>query len=116
VSREKFFSLVIPVYYIGIFSNLLHMQASIIWCLSQARINWEGCGRKGTWHKMGDDGGGGTDSLDWVASKRIVGACASVIFPCTIKSRRRQAVIEEIDKGFSEFCIIIGTATRLLAY
>ena len=23
------------------------MQASIIWCISQARINWEGCSRKG---------------------------------------------------------------------
>jgi len=22
-----------------------------IWCLSQARINWEGCGRKGIWCK-----------------------------------------------------------------
>jgi len=32
------------------------------WCLSQARINWEGCGRKGIWHKNGrDDGGRGTD-------------------------------------------------------
>jgi len=24
-----------------------------IWCLSQARIKWEGCGRKGIWHKNG---------------------------------------------------------------
>jgi len=24
-----------------------------IWCLSQARINWEGCARKGIWHKNG---------------------------------------------------------------
>jgi len=27
----------------------LGMQASIIWCLSKARINWEGCDRKGIW-------------------------------------------------------------------
>jgi len=30
---------------------------------------------------MGDDGGGGTDSLDGVATGRIVGTSASVIFP-----------------------------------
>ena len=29
------------------------MQASIIWCLFQDRINWEGCNRKGIWHKNG---------------------------------------------------------------
>jgi len=42
--------------------------------LFQARINWEGCGRKGIWRKNGDT---------------IVGVSASVIFPDTIKSRRR---------------------------
>jgi len=29
------------------------VQASIIWCLSQARINWMGCGRKGIQRKNG---------------------------------------------------------------
>jgi len=59
------------------------MHASIIQCLSQARINWEGCGRKGIRRKNGrGDGGGGTDSPDGVASRRIVGESASVIFPC----------------------------------
>jgi len=29
------------------------MQANIIRCLSQARTNWEGYGRKGIWHKNG---------------------------------------------------------------
>ena len=48
---------------------------------------------------MGDDGGGGTDSLDGVSSRRIVGASASVIFPCTIKSRRWRAVMEAVAKG-----------------
>jgi len=24
-----------------------------IWYLSQARIDWEGCGRKGIWHENG---------------------------------------------------------------
>jgi len=37
----------------------LGTQASIIQCLSQARINWEGCGRKGIWRKKcACDGGG----------------------------------------------------------
>jgi len=62
--------------------------------------------------KMGDDGGWGTDSPDGVASRRIVGASASVIFPCTIKSRRWQAVMEEVDKGCSEVCVTVGTVTR----
>ena len=86
------------------------MQASIIRSLFQARINWEGCSRKGIWHKH--DGGEGTNSLDRVASRRIVGASASVIFPFTIKSRRWRAVMEEVDKGYSEFCITVGTVTR----
>jgi len=47
--------------------------------------------------------GGGTDSPD---------GSASVIFPCTIKSRRRQAIMEDVDKGRSEFCVTAGTATR----
>jgi len=32
------------------------MQASIIGGLSEARINWEGCARKGIQHKNGEDG------------------------------------------------------------
>ena len=30
-----------------------------IWCLSQARIIWEGCARKSIWRKNGRDGRGG---------------------------------------------------------
>jgi len=56
--------------------------------------------------KWGDHG----DSLDGVASRWIVGASASFIFPCTIKSRW-QAVMEEVGKGCSEFCITVGTVT-----
>ena len=41
------------------------MQASINQCMSQARINWEGCGRKGiSGVKMGGLWGGGTVSSD----------------------------------------------------
>ena len=61
---------------------------------------------------LGDDGGGETDSLDGVAFRRIGGASASVIFHCTIKSRRWQAVIEEVDKECSDFCITVDTVTR----
>jgi len=61
---------------------------------------------------MGDGGGGGTDNPDRVAFWWIVGAFASVIFPCTIKSRRWRAVMEEVDKGCSEFCVTVGTVTR----
>ena len=44
-----------------------------------------GCGRKRAFSvKMGNDGGGGTDSPGRVASRRIVSVSASVIFPCTV--------------------------------
>jgi len=57
------------------------MQASIFGCLSQARINWEGCVRKGIWRKNGGDGrGGGTNQWMGWQSIRIVGASACVIF------------------------------------
>ena len=60
-----------------------------IWCLYQARINWEGCGRKGIRLKnRRQDGGGSLISPDGVAPSQIVGVSASDIFPCTIKSRR----------------------------
>ena len=34
------------------------------------------------------------------------GMSASVIFPCSIESRRLQALVEEVGKGCSEFCIV----------
>ena len=58
----------------------------------------------------------GALSLDGVASRWIVNASASVIFPCTTKSRRWQAVMEEVDKGCSEFCITVGTVIGMPAY
>ena len=39
--------------------------------------------------KMGDDRGGSLISPNGEATSWIVGVSASVIFPCTIKSRRR---------------------------
>jgi len=54
-----------------------------IWCMSQARINWEGCGMKGSGiRRMAQ-----LISPDGVASSWIVNASASVLFPCTIKPR-----------------------------
>jgi len=61
-----------------------------IWCLSQARINWECCGRKGIWHKNGgNEGGGSLISPDGVVPSRIVVCVCSDISHCTTKSRRR---------------------------
>jgi len=57
-------------------------------------------------------GGGGTDIPDGVVSRWIVGVSAPVIFPCTIKSRRRQAIMDKVDKGCSKFCITVGSMTR----
>jgi len=53
------------------------MQSSILLCLSQARINWECCGRNGIWRKNGGiDGGGLLISLDGVAPTYIVSVSA----------------------------------------
>jgi len=84
------------------------MQASIILCLSQAGINWEGCGRKGIQRKNGGmmEVGAPIVRMGW---RRCVGAPASVIFPCTIKSRSWQAVMDEVDKGRAEFCVTAAT-------
>ena len=61
---------------------------------------------------MGAGGaGGGTGSPDGLASRWIVGA--SVVFPCTLKSKR-WAVMEEVDKGCSEICVIAFSALMLL--
>jgi len=59
------------------------------WCLSQARINLEGYGRKGIQCKNGrDDGDGGTDSQDgWHPAGFLVHL--PLLFPlCTIKPIR----------------------------
>jgi len=50
------------------------MQTSIIQCLSQARINWEGCSRKGIWRinkGMMELGAWSTESPDGAASRGI---------------------------------------------
>jgi len=58
------------------------MQSSVFLCLSQARINWEGCGMKGIRRKNGGiDGGGLLISPDGVAPTRIVGVSDSCYPP-----------------------------------
>jgi len=57
--------------------------------LSKARINWDGCVRKGIRRKNGGiDGGGLLIGPDGLAPTRIVGVSASVILASTIKPRR----------------------------
>ena len=92
----------------------LGMQTSSIRGLSQARINWDGCGRKSIQHKNGGWWRWGSNSLCGIASKQAVGAFASAICPCAIKCRRWWAVMEKVDKWFSEFCITVGTASILI--
>jgi len=60
------------------------MQPSIFFCLSQARINWEDCGRKGIRRKIGGggiDGGGLLISPVGVVPTRIIGVSASCYPP-----------------------------------
>jgi len=58
------------------------MQSSIFLCLSQARINWKGCSRKGIRRKNGGtDEGGLLLGADGVAPTRTVGVSASCCHP-----------------------------------
>jgi len=50
--------------------------------------------------------------IRWGGVQMDCSASASVIFPCSTKSRSWRAVMEEVDKGGSEFCVTVGTATR----
>jgi len=61
--------------------------------------DWEGCGARASGIKMGDDGGGSLISLDKVAASQIVCVSASVIFPCTIKPRRRMFLLVPAHPG-----------------
>jgi len=51
-----------------------------IWCLSQARINWQGCSRNGIRRKNGGWWRWVADSPVGVAPRRTVSMSASVIF------------------------------------
>ena len=54
--------------YVSVINQATGYASQHIWCLSQARINWEGCARKGIRHENGGDGiDGAPISLDRVA-------------------------------------------------
>jgi len=65
-----------------------------------------GLRQKGIRRKKWDDGGECTDGVDGVTSRQMVGASASVIFPCIIKSRW-WAVMEEVNDAIlvQEVCL-----------
>ena len=50
--------------------------------------------------------------LDALPAAQPTASKHSVIFHCTIKSRRWQAVMKEVDKGCSKFFVTVGTLTR----
>jgi len=69
------------------------------WCLFQTRINWEHCYRKAMWHKNdGDDGGGGIDSPDGVASSQIVIASACYL-PLHHKTQKMACKVGNCEKA-----------------
>jgi len=79
-----------------------------IWCLSQARINWEGCGRKGIRRKNGEGEVREVSQIssDGVVPSRMVGVSASDIASCTIKSRRRFLLaLAHLGSGLNGCCV-----------
>jgi len=61
-----------------------------IWCMSQARVNWEGCGRKSIWRKIGGRGmmevGASMVQIGWRPAGLLV-HLPLLSSPCLIKSR-----------------------------
>jgi len=63
----------------------------------------------GTWHNWEYYSRKVFSNKNWTITDR---SWNTVIFPCTIKSRRWQAIMEEVDKGCSEFYVTVGTVIR----
>jgi len=88
-----------------------------IWCLSQARINWEGCARKGIWHQ-----------LVWMGwqSVRIVGASVCVIFilhqkiqkmaKCTFWFQLNRVVPDKVQRSVKRLCVFVCSILVHLAH
>jgi len=93
------------------------MQASIIWCLSYARINWEGCARKGIRCKNGGDGRDGGHQFVWMGQQsiRTVGVSACVIFilhqkiqkmaKCTFWYQLTRVVLDKVHRAVKWLCV-----------
>jgi len=92
-----------------------------IWCLSQARKNWEGCTRNGIWRKNGGDVRDGGTNLSGLGG--IVGASACVIFilhekiqkieKCTFWYQLTRIVPDKVQRAVKWFC---ATVTYLFHY
>jgi len=70
-----------------------------MWCLSQAKINWQGCGRKGIWRKNGGWWRWSLISPDRMAPSRIVSVSTSVIFPCTMDHKSTRFLLAPAHPG-----------------
>ena len=74
------------------------MQSSIFLCLSQARTNWEGCGRNSIRHKnRGIDAGGLLIGPDGVALTRIISLSAS----CYLSQHHKVQIQKNLSYGTS---------------
>ena len=97
-----------------------------IWCLSQARINWEGCVRKGIWHKnggMAEMGERWERQLVWMGwqSIQIVGVSACVIFilhqkiqkmaKCTFWYQLTRVIPDKVQRDVKWLCVCVTVQT-----
>jgi len=94
-----------------------------IWCLSQARKNWDGCARKAFWHKMMQMAEvGASIRLDGWQSIRIVGMSACVIFTlhqkiqkmakCTLWYQLTQVVPDKVQRAVKWLCVCVFPAVQ----
>jgi len=75
---------------------------------SQARINREGCGMNGIWHKIGGDvEDGGVSGPDRVTSSRTVGALASIIFPTPHKIQNDDRLPQHVSGVSGWMCLLV---------
>jgi len=98
-------------------SNQATGYASQHWCLSQARINWEGCARKGIGRKNSvDDRDGGTNWSGWGGSPSGLLVCLPVFIfilhqkiqkmvKCTFWYQLTRVVLDKVQRVVKWLCM-----------
>jgi len=106
------------VLFVDLMCQAIRYASQHIWCLSQARINWEGCARKSSLRKNGGMAEVGAPiSLDGWQSMQIVGASACVIFillqkiqkmaKCTFWYRLTRVVPDNVQIAVKWLCVVM---------
>jgi len=82
-----------------------------IWCLSQARINWESCVRKGILRKNGGDGRGVGTKSGWAgSSSRLL---VRLLVLSSFCSRKSRVVPDKVQRAVKWLCVCVIPFVRV---